>query len=79
MDKLSDDFLPHVFFFFTFKCSLLLPSRLFNLPWSVVKYCIRGNFRGGFIFENFASQTLRKFPFQYMSIYSNENIRKIEN
>ena len=29
------------------------------------------------IFANFASQTSRKFPLQFMSIYSNENIRKI--
>ena len=41
-------------------------------------YCICGYFSGGFIFANFASQTLRKFPLQFMSIYSNdENIRKI--
>ena len=33
--------------------------------------------RGGFIFVNFASQSSRKFPLQFMSIYSNENIRKI--
>ena len=39
-------------------------------------YCIRGNFRGGFIFTNFVNQTLRKFPLPFMSIYSNENIRK---
>ena len=39
-----------------------------------MKYCIRGYFRGGFIF---ASQTLRKFPLQFMSIHCNENIRKI--
>ena len=41
------------------------------------RYCIRGYFRGGFILANFASQTLQKFPLQYMPIYSNENIRKI--
>ena len=29
------------------------------------------------IFANFASQTSQKFALQYMSIYSNENIRKI--
>ena len=40
-------------------------------------YCVRGYFRGGFIFFYFASQTARKFPLQFMSIYSNENIRKI--
>ena len=28
-------------------------------------------------FTNFASQTARKFPLQFMSIYSNENIRTI--
>ena len=37
-------------------------------------YCIRGSFRCGF---NFASQSSRKFPLQYMAIYSYENIRKI--
>ena len=30
--------------------------------WNFVHYCIRGYFRGGFIFANFASQTSRKFP-----------------
>ena len=35
-------------------------------------------FREGFIFANFASQTLREnFHCQFMSIYSNDNIRKI--
>ena len=29
------------------------------------------------IFANFASQSSRKFPLQYMAIYSNENIKKI--
>ena len=33
--------------------------------------------RGYFILTNFASQTLRNVPLQFMSIYSNENIRKI--
>ena len=40
-------------------------------------YCINCYFRGGIIFANFASQNSRKFPLQYMYIYSNENIRKI--
>ena len=40
------------------------------------EYCIRGYFRGGFIFANFVSQS-QKFPLQYMPIYSNENITKI--
>ena len=40
-------------------------------------YCIlRGYFHSGFIFANFASQISRKFPLQFMSIYSNEYIRK---
>ena len=37
-------------------------------------YCKHGYFRGGFIFVNFTSQTSQKFPLQFMSIYSNENI-----
>ena len=37
----------------------------------IFKYYIRG------YFANFASQTLRKLPLQYISIYSNENIRNI--
>ena len=40
-------------------------------------YCIRGYFRSGFIFANFASQSSRKIPLQYMAIYSNKNITKI--
>ena len=47
---------------------------LLVLPFTV---CIRGYFHGGFIFENFASQTSRKFPLQFMSIHRNENIRKV--
>ena len=31
------------------------------------------------IFANFASQTLRKYPLQFMSIYSTENIKKSHN
>ena len=45
----------------------------------IMVYCIRGYFRGGFIFANFASQTSQKFPLQFMSIYSNENRRKSRN
>ena len=43
------------------------------------KYCptFTWLFRSGFIFANFTSQTSRKFPLQFMSIYSNENLRKI--
>ena len=44
-----------------------------------MKYCTRGYFRGGFIFANFASQNSRKFPLQFMSIHSDENITKIMN
>ena len=35
-----------------------------------------GYFRGGFIFTNFASQSSQNFPLQFMSIYSNESVRK---
>ena len=41
------------------------------------KVTVRGNFCGGFIFTNFASQSSQKFPPQYMAIYSNEIIAKI--
>ena len=59
-------------------------SSIFCCKWCVYfkklsclcQYCIRGNFRSGFTFANFASQTTQKFSLQYMSIYSNENIRK---
>ena len=47
-------------------------KRKFYQQW--ISYCICGYFRGGFIFANFASQSSRKFPLQYMAIYSNENI-----
>ena len=40
-------------------------------------YCIRGYFRSGFIFANFASQSSRKCLLHYVAIYSNENITKI--
>ena len=40
-------------------------------------YCTSWNFRGGFIFANFASQTLAKISTSIMSIYSNDNISKI--
>ena len=39
-------------------------------------YCIHGYFCGDFIFVNFVSQSSRKFPLQYMAIYSYENIKK---
>ena len=42
----------------------------------VTRYCIRGYFRGGFIYANFASQSSQRFPLQYTAIYSNENIPK---
>ena len=49
----------------------------FYKMFSDLYYCTSWNFRGGFIFANFASQTSRKFPLQFMSIYSNDNISKI--
>ena len=43
-----------------------------------IVYCISCYFREGFIFANFASQTLAKISTSsHMSIYSNDNIRKI--
>ena len=39
-------------------------------------YCIRGYFRRGFIFANFASQFLQKFLLQFMAIYSNKKHHK---
>ena len=43
------------------------PSTLFHMPWNKQlvykqneRYCTSWNFRGGFIFANFASQTLAK-------------------
>ena len=41
----------------------------------VFKYCMSWNFRGGFIFSRVKPS--RKFPLQFMSIYSNDNISKI--
>ena len=41
-----------------------------------IMYCIRGNFRSGYIFTNFASQSSQEFPLQYVAIY-HENITKI--
>ena len=41
-------------------------SRWYMLYWS--EYCIHGYFCGGFIFANFARQSSRKFPLQYMAI-----------
>ena len=38
-------------------------------------YCISCYFREGFIFAK--ARPSRKFPLQFMSIYSNDNIRKI--
>ena len=42
-------------------------------------YCIRGNFRGGFIFVNFASQTRANISTSIHVYYCNENIRKSRN
>ena len=39
----------------------------------------RGYFCGGFIFANFVRQSSRKFPLEYIAIYSNENITKSLN
>ena len=40
-------------------------------------YCISCYFREGFISRISRSRPSRKFPLQFMSIYSNDNIRKI--
>ena len=40
-------------------------------------YCIRGIFRGGLIFANFANHLSRKFSLWFMSICTNESTTKI--
>ena len=54
-------------------------SRGTTLIFVIVYYCTSWNFRGGFIFANFASQTLAKIStsiYVYL-YYSNDNISKI--
>ena len=62
--------------FITNQCFLLQLGEFVFVLLSMM-YCICGYFRGGFIFVNFTRQTSQKYPLQFMSIYSNENIRKI--
>ena len=60
------------------KINQFLCPKTKDLPFSILiwNYC-KCYFRGGFIFMNFASQSLHKnFNFD-MAIYSNENIKNI--
>ena len=51
--------------------AITVNNETFSHYKEVAQYCIRGYFRGGFIFANFTSQTSQKFPLQFMSIYCN--------
>ena len=74
----------HLFIPFAFISFALGGEWMFPVQWYVIPtkhnsdYCTSWNFRGGFIFANFARQTLAKISTSiYVYLYSNDNISKI--